>query len=127
MADIQKTINKEDGITTFTVSGEFLYDQIIDVVKQFYLSEFTLHIVFDLTNADMSAITADQMENIVSVAKRYAHLREGGKTAFVMSSELGYGLARMYEAYSQVRDHPIAHHVFRNMEEAMSWMMEKDR
>ncbi len=124
MTKIQKTIDKENQITIFTVSGEFFFDQIVDVVKQFYLSEFTLNIIFDLNKADMSALTAGQMEEIVKGAKEYAHLREGGKTALIMSRDLNYGIARMFETYCEIKGHPIAYNVFKNIDEAMTWIVE---
>ena len=107
--------------TIYTVSGEFLFDQIIDLVKRYYLEELTLNIIFDLTNADMSAITAGEMERIVEFSKEYTHLREGGKTAFITSNDLGYGLSRMYAAYAEVKGHPIVQRSFRIIDEAMTW------
>ena len=127
MAKIKKTIDSENKITIYSVSGEFLFDQIIDLVKQYYLEELTLNVIFDLTNADMSAITTDEMERIVEFSKEYAHLREGGKTAFITSGDLGFGLSRMYSAYAEVKGHPIAQRSFRNFDEAMTWIKEENR
>ena len=124
MAQIKKIINKEKNLTIFTVSGEFLLDQIIDRIEELYTSDFTLNLLWDLSHANTTAITRDQIEKIIALIKKYAHLREGGKSAYVMSSELGYGIARMFEIMSEMENLPVSQYAFKNFNEAMGWLEE---
>ena len=125
MSHIKKTINREKNLTVITVNGELTFDQIIDVLDQFYASEYTLYLLWDLTNADTSSLTTVQVDMIVDHAKEYAHLRKGGKAAFVLSRDVDFGLARMYEQLSEAKQHPILHGVFRSLDEAMNWLENK--
>ena len=124
MTEIKKIKDEENKITIYTVSGKFLFDQIIDLIKKFYIDELTLNVIFDLTNADMSAITAGEIERIVEISSKYAHLREGGKTAFISSSDLSYGLTRMYEVFAEIKNHPVTQGAFKNLDDAISWIIE---
>ena len=62
------------------------------------------------------------MHLIIDHAKGFAHLRNNGKTAIVISSSLGFGLGRMYDTLAQIADHPVKHSVFRSYDEAVAWI-----
>ena len=39
-----------------------------------------------------------------------------------MPSDLGFGLARMYDSMAELKNHPVGHGVFRNREDALHWL-----
>ncbi len=122
MAQIKKKIVKGKDLTIIEVTGKVTSGEIIDAIVDFYESAFTLNLLWDLSGSDMSAITGDHLHEILSIAKSYGHLREGGKTALFTTLPLGYGIARMYEILSDVNQHPIQNSVFRSLDDAMAWL-----
>jgi hypothetical protein len=124
MAQIKKDVHKDKDITIVNVSGELLFEQIVQVLEDFYKSDFTLKLLWDLSHADLSALTNSHIEKIISYAKSKSHLREGGKTAIVALKDIDYGVSRMYEILSELKEHPVSHSVFRNRDEALKWLKE---
>jgi hypothetical protein len=78
--------------------------------------------LWDLSNSSLSELNSDKLREIISVAKQYAHLREGGKTALFTTAPLGFGIARMYEILADANQLPIPNRVFRSLDEAMAWL-----
>jgi hypothetical protein len=48
--------------------------------------------------------------------------RKGGKTAFVSPSPGAYGMGRMYELLSEIRNSPVERRVFMSKQEALEWL-----
>jgi hypothetical protein len=122
MAEFRKNVDKVKNLTIMSAFGEVLVDQITEAIDQFYLSEYTLNLIWDFSSADVSSITKDNIYIILECAKKYAHLGEGGKAAFVMPNEFSYGMGRMYEILAEIKGIPINLYVSRSFNEAMSWM-----
>jgi len=122
MAQIQKKIIKDKNLTVIEVSGRLTVNEVISFFKEFYESEFTLNLLWDLSKSDLSGLTGDHLRKIISSAKKYAHLREGGKTALYTAVPLGFGIARMYEILAEANQVPIPNRVFRSIDEAMAWL-----
>jgi hypothetical protein len=83
-----------------------------------------LNILIDLTCADTKSLTSEQVANLSNHSKKYSHLRIGGKTAYIVNNDVDYGLARMYQIHTELKEHHEAHGVFRSLEEAMIWLNE---
>jgi len=104
------------------VRGMLTCEDIIHSLEEFFKHGVTPHLLWDFTSADLSGITQKDMEEIITVAKSYAHLRKNGKTALLVPKDLSFGLSRMYETLSEIREHPILHRLFRDMGKAMAWL-----
>ena len=126
MAKIDKEITGDKKITVLRVTGEIAVDQIIDELTRFYAEEYTTNLIWDFSGAEGKVLSSNDMHKIIDHAKGFAHLRNNGKTAIVISSSLGYGLGRMYDTLAQVADHPIKHHVFKSYDEAVEWIGRTD-
>jgi hypothetical protein len=122
MAEIEKEVIGDKAVTVFKVKGTMFFEQVIDEITQFYENGVTQNTVWDFTGADGRHITSDEIQKIASHSKGFGHLRENGKTAFVISTSLAYGLGRMYDSLSQVFDHPVKHGIFRSFDDAISWV-----
>ena len=122
MAQIQKKTIKNKNLTILKVTGKVASNEIIKAFKEFYESEPTLNLLWDLSQGDLSDLTSDQLRKIISAAKKYANLREGGKTALYTTVPLGFGIARMYEMLAEANQLPIPNRVFRSFDEAMAWL-----
>ena len=124
MAQIERVINKEENLTVFNISGDFGFEEIIDLVDLTYSSEITLNILMDLSCANTASLTTEQIERIGNHSRKYSHLRIGGKTAYIVTKDIDFGLARMYQIHTEIKGHHETHGVFRTLEEAMDWLKE---
>ncbi|HUI93387.1 MAG TPA: hypothetical protein VLX68_14160 [Chitinivibrionales bacterium] len=115
-------VNKECNLTTYVSKGVLAFDGIRDAIAAFYEGAPTLHIIWNLTEADLSNLSGDEVRDLAKTAKSHYRSREGGKTALVASSDADYGLARMYEVFTEFAKLPASVKVFRTMEEAQQWI-----
>lgn len=122
--EVQKSIDVAEDLTTITVTGRLLPNQATKILDDFYKGEYTLNMLWDLSKADLSELSGDDLEGIISFAKKKAHLRPGGRTAFIISSVENYGMGRMYGILAEINDHPIANLVFneKDIEMAKEWL-----
>jgi hypothetical protein len=124
MAIIDTSIDINRQLTIHTVKGELPFDEIVRKIKAYYESGSTKFILWDLTDAILTNITANQVEALVVLTRQYSNLRKGGKTALVVSSDFGFGMGRMYDTHHDIRDSDIPHKTFRNKELALKWILE---
>ena len=62
------------------------------------------------------------MKEIVYVAKKYAHLRKGGKAALVFHDDLGFGIGRMFGILSELENISYEIRNFRDINDARKWL-----
>ena len=120
MAQIDIKTEKDRDLTFIVVCGKVTVAELVDALKQFYDSEITTHILWDFSNCDVTALMAGDFSIVINVAKRYAHLRPNGKSAFIASSEFAMGIGSMYSWLSGLKFHPISNGIFRSMDEALA-------
>jgi len=122
MSEITKTVYEDRNLTILTVTGDVTPEQILDALGEFYGSGFTERLLWDFSGATAADFPSKGLEEILAFARNHAHLRTSGKTAIVVSGVLGFGMGRMYSILSEVKGHPIPHRVFRDMNEAITWL-----
>lgn len=111
-------------LTTFKVKGSLVFDEVMVVVKSFYEGEPTSNVLWDLIDTSEIKITSDQLQKIVDFQPRYEGTRASGKTAFAAKQDLEFGLSRVFQAHSRIKDAPYAIGVFRSTQDAMDWLEE---
>jgi hypothetical protein len=116
--------NAETGVTTHVCTGRLSADEIAAGIRAFYDEAPTPHTLWDLRDADVSGISADQIATFADLARDAAAMRGPGKTALVAAGLLAFGLSRMFEAYSDATLRPVRVRVFKNIEEAEAWISE---
>jgi 2-phospho-L-lactate guanylyltransferase (CobY/MobA/RfbA family) len=99
MAIIETIVDSQSDLSVFTVNGELTADEIIERVEEYYIKHPTKQVLWIMGDVDLSAITREEIERIIQIAKKNTGKRKEGKTAIVGSKDVEYGLARMYEAY----------------------------
>lgn len=122
MAHLQTTLDSARDLTVLTLSDLVTTDDVIGALRDFYCRTCTSKAVWDFTRSDLRHAKKEDLAAVLSVAKSYAHLRQGGKTALVVPGDLGFGLCRMYESMAELKDHPVGHGVFRTMADALAWL-----
>lgn len=122
MTTIGKQIFRERDLTVNTVRGTLQLRHVQAALDEFYEVGPTTNVIWDMREADSSALAWEDLRAIVEHARSYADQREGGRTAFVVASDFAYGVCRMYTIMADVHDHPIGHGTFRTLEEAEAWL-----
>ena len=119
---IREHIESERQLTIHICSGIILKQELIDDVKALYDSVTTPNHLWDIIDADFSQITGVDLEGVAKFAKQYAPTRIGGRTAFVTTTDLGFGLARMYEVFAEQVGQRVEIRVFRSRKKAEKWL-----
>ncbi len=122
MAQIQTTTDKDRDTTLLVVTGTVTSEDVIRGLRDFYATTCTSKALWDFSGSNLQDARLEQLAAVLAAAKAYAHLRRGGKTALVVPSDLGFGLARMYESMAELKNHPVEHGVFRSRAEALAWL-----
>jgi hypothetical protein len=109
-------------IQVFHVTGTLGHQEFIDIISN-YGPKVTRHLIWDFNDADISALSADEMRALVAnlstkVVNRIAY----SKSAFVASRDLTFGMSHMYTAIVSLSGIPYLYEVFRTMEEAIKWI-----
>lgn len=121
MIKVTREIDDTLDLTVYSVQGEIGLDLIFELIDQFYQSPHTLNLAWDLSEADLSKMTIKEIQRIQNYARKYSHLRKNGKTAFIMATDVNFGLGRMYETVAEIDNHHITHCVFKQLDEAKKW------
>ena len=79
--------------------------------------------LWDFREADLSSLTTDTVKQMAQYSLKFPQGINDVKVAFVTSRPLEYGLSRMFEMASRAKT-PIG--VFKTMDEALKWMMERE-
>lgn len=90
-------------------------------------SETGMNAIWDMRQADLTPLGAyEDLDNLAGHYWEMAHIRGRDlRVAIVVSREVDYGLARMFQTVSNKL--PKEHMVFRDMDQARSWIREAGR
>ena len=121
---ITSQIDPVRNLTTFKVNGPLQFDEVMAAVRSFYAGEPTVNVLWDLNDISEISVTSDEVAAIVNYQPRYEGKRQEGKTAMVSRKDVVYGLSRMFQIQSELKDIPNPVRVFHSMEEAYKWLEE---
>jgi hypothetical protein len=122
MGSIKAITDKNKNLTIITATGRLTAADFMQWVQAYYAGEVTQFILWDLTKANLSEITHDEVEAHAKFFNHLAGARKGGRSAFVFDSSLEYGLGRMYQILSEIENVPIDFQTFRSIQEAREWL-----
>ena len=124
MAHAEIDIDIERRLITIVVQGELSDTDLLQGYERLrerpdFSGDFNE--LVDLLEADGRKITA---EGVRSLARRPPAYSPRSRRAVVVPSEMGYGMARMYELTQDGESGQIR--VFRNREDAENWLLNPD-
>ena len=90
--------------------------------ETYYAGTVTSLHLWDISDADVSQFTFENIEDDAINTKRAAALRKSGKTAFVTPKDLDFGIGRMCETISEYIIGTIEYRTFRTLDEAEAWL-----
>ena len=118
------TIDEEKNIAHIQLSGRLNKEIILrafdsSVADKRYKKGMSR--LWDFRYADLSAMSHETIAEMAQYSLRFPPGIRDVKVAFLTSTDLEYGLSRMFELVS-IAETPI--HVFRSLEEAENWLMD---
>ena len=121
---ITRNVDQEKQLTIFSVDGDVTFETAMEALQSFYEEHPTKNLLLDLRNAMLEFLYYDDLDTLTDYAKQYGKVRAGGKTALVVSRDSDYGLSKMIETFSEVKDLPLQIMRFHSMEKAVQWFEE---
>ena len=89
-------------LTTFIATEAITLQDVLETLNTFENDPPAIYILWDFRKAEVGdSFTAADFAKTAEIAKSYLGFREGGRTAFVATTDIVYGLIRMYTAYLQ--------------------------
>ena len=122
MGSIETTYVLENDLSVVKAVGRISEADFQEWAQDFYSGQVTADILWDLTAADLSTITNDDIQEIARRAGAFSSKRKGGRSAFVCGHDLAYGLSRAFEAYTMIDELPFQVQVFRDLDDAREWL-----
>ena len=123
---IHRQTDASNTLTTLTATGELTPDDFMDVVEAFKDDPPALNILWDFREAYPSkAFTPDHTADIAALSKYTIGSRSDGKTAYVASSELVYGMCRMFTSQLVMKGALHTTMVFHEIDDAIDWLSGK--
>jgi len=122
MGSLETTYDLAKGLTTVKVEGKVMAKNLANWLNRYYSGKVTELILWDLTEADMADVPVDDLRELAKEASKRADLRKNGKSAFVFSRDVGFGLGRMFEILSETEGTPLEYRSFLDINEAREWL-----
>jgi len=126
---ITSQIDQSSQLTTHIATGEISFTDIIKAIESFYKEKPTKNIIWNFHDVDKDALLSfsyNELKEIVRFTKQHEDLRRSGKTALVVSTDLEFGLGRMYDTLAEIENLSHSVKVFRSMDEAFKWIDEDE-
>ena len=118
------SVDDQRQLSIVTCSGKLTAEEVSDAIKKYYQGDPTPNVLWDIEQADLTALSADDVAKIAQLTSSERPDGLPGKTAIVSSQDLGFGMGRMFETYRQFEEKEVAMQVFRSLDEALAWMDE---
>ena len=121
---IVTSYDKESNTRLHVVTGQVEAKDFIEELGKVYSSEdMPVHanLVWDLSGADVSKVTRDQVRQLATFVKSAWKEKTDLKAAFIVSSDLTFGMARMYEQLLNLFDENNIR-IFKSHEDAWDWL-----
>lgn len=114
--ELNAIVLKTEGSIT-VIDSLRMIDAEVDMLEQYPKAS----ILYDQTQSTAENITSDHIIKISEYSARLGELMEGKKLAVVLVDNLGYGLGRMWQSFTETKV-PFEIKLFRTYEEAEEWI-----
>ena len=112
-------------LTIFTLTGAVGYADLKDAARTFYAQHPTRHTLLDVRQARLQGLCTEDVSSFASIvhvlAAEHGTARIAGKAAAVASTDLAYGLVRMYGRL--LGEVPYELRIMRTMNDALEWLL----
>ena len=121
---ISARFEKDAGLAIFTHRGVIPDEEFLGTYRTIYRDprfEKTFNTLVDLREAESSIRSPEALRTMVNIRDRWlGDLEVNPRVAVVAPADISFGLARMYEAYSDAL--PFEFIVFKDIGAALAWL-----
>ena len=122
MAPIETSTDYPNDLTIHIVKGDVSAEEIIQRIEEYNSGRVTLRVIWDFSDAIIKDSSNEKLRSVLAAAGQYSEVRKGGKAALVSTETFLFGLQRMYGILTELKNSPVEHRAFRNMEDAREWI-----
>jgi hypothetical protein len=123
---VTTSVDNDMQLTIHTVTGEASFEEGMTTLKQFFEVRPTKYVLWDFRKGSLAHVSYKDTEAMMDYIKHHSEKRSGGKTAFVVSRDLEYGLSRMAQTLAEIKNLSIQMEIFRSFKEAIRWFGEEE-
>jgi len=122
---ITSKIDSPNNLIFNTLSGEITYKDLILSLELYWQAPDPIsNLLLEFQDATFNIITSE-VEKTAIFLKKYMHRFKRGKTAIVVSENIGSDLSRITQTDDELKKIPIMFQVFSTTNEAMEWLTAK--
>ena len=124
--DFEITHVPENGYFIIKTSGDTLPEDVHSSLKQLFLHqewEVGTHVLYDNRQENLAHLSSGDIKRISLFFTTHNEMLKRSKVALVMPKDISFGLARMWEIYTE-DEASFTTHVFRCIDEARQWIEE---
>ena len=70
MGKVHKKIDSERDLTVYTIVGKITAKEIMEAIQEFYGSQVTRKVLWDLSKGDASDLTSSEVRSIVQTPRK---------------------------------------------------------
>lgn len=120
----------EEDILIITVKGLCTlqeYETAMDGITNSKQYPADINALWDVREQDFSNVNTGIVQNLININKRYPD-RVDAKKAFIVNRNLAFGMLRMYEMYSSIKEANTSKYlrVFRSYSEGEKWLLDEE-
>jgi hypothetical protein len=119
---IECSQDTDRNLTTFECTGPLTPPEIEAQLAEFYRGSPTLHTIWDYTAADLTALTAEKISELVGFLKNTSHSRAGGRAAMVFSMEQLMAINDRLPSLAELEIEQGTIKIFDGLEKAQAWV-----
>ncbi|MFC1881484.1 hypothetical protein ACFL2S_08345 [Thermodesulfobacteriota bacterium] len=121
---VKYKVDQSTQLGTIIVRGKISPNEIIDVIESIYQFMPINNVLWDFRYADpQPLIISNDLENIaVNFKKTYTNLKNIGKTAIVVSTDLWFCFVRIFMKFEENKKVSHSIQIFRFMDDATKWL-----
>ena len=121
---IDTRIDPDDGLRVHSLNGRLRFEEVRDTLEALYASpdfDPAMNALWDVRDANLTDISSDDVRKIAQLVSGRRPKEGFSRVALVVSRDVDFGLARMYEMQLEDGSHSAVR-VFRDIGEAMTWL-----
>lgn len=122
MAKISKKYEPDIDLTVFSVVGAATFEEIWEQTRIFLNDKPTRLVLWDFTEGTVALISSEEAERIAALGSNIRPNIKGGKAAFLAPKDIDFGISRMFQVFSEIKNFTFEIEVFRDMSTAQEWL-----
>lgn len=122
---IQPHFDDKLNLTTYVCSELVTATEIEEQVRALYRGKPSLNALWDFSEADLAALSPQDIRGIAQYVKTASHSRAGGKTALVFSSDMLVEMGPLLESIAEIEVPDAKIKVFNDLKGGLAWIGSK--